>query len=958
MNKTILIFSLLLSGFIICNAQFSKPVNPFIGTGGHGHTYPGATAPFGMVQLSPDTRLTGWDGCSGYHYSDTIVYGFSHTHLSGTGVSDYGDILVLPVQGNIKKYRKNKPGSLFKHSNEKADAGYYHTYLDDYGVNIDLTATERCGFHKYTFDKKANTKIFVDLKHRDHVKESGLKIVNDHEIEGYRYSTAWAQNQKIFFVMRFSKDFDTYEIFVNGEKSDKSNFEKTDSIKAFFDFILDDSKQILVKVGVSAVDFDGARKNLDKEIPDWDFDTTLSKTQAKWQTQLDKIQISSNDNDKKTIFYSALYHTMIVPNIFSDVDGRYRGMDDKIHTDKMHNIYTVFSLWDTYRATHPLYTLIEQKRTTDFINTFIHHWEQSGKLPVWELAGNETNCMIGIHSIPVISDAILKNIEGFDLKKAYNAMISSMAQDKPELNYYRKYGYIPADKMKESVSKTLEYAFDDWSIARVAEYIGDRAGYRKYITRAQFYKNIFDPQGGFMRARINGGFRNPFDPREVDFNFTEANSWQYSFYVPQDIEGMISLYEGKRLFSVKLDSMFNTSSKTTGRYQADITGLIGQYAHGNEPSHHIAYLYDFAGQPWKTQKTVRKIMKEMYRNATDGLSGNEDCGQMSAWYIFSALGFYPLTPGSNEYIIGSPIFDKAVINLENENKFNIITKNNSDKNIYIKTVKLNGKPYNKFYISHIDIMNGGTLEFEMDSLPNITWATGKNSVPFPEIKECKLLPVPYITDASKTFLDKKNVEIKHLYKNVDIYYKLNNTGEFKKYNSPFMITNNAEIAFYAMDENGNKSYIETAKFYKIKKGRTVSIKYPYSSQYTGGGDDGLIDMIRGGENFADGSWQGYRGIDFEAVIDLGKTQDLQTVSAGFLQSAGSWIWMPEYVEFYYSIDGKNYKKIGKVMNDIDEKEANTVIKNFTLKTNDIKTRYIKVYAKNRGFCPKWHPGAG
>lgn len=956
MKKTIFIFLIFTIGFSIGTAQ--NFINPFIGTGGHGHTFPGATAPFGFVQLSPDTRLTGWDGCSGYHFSDTIVYGFSHTHLSGTGVSDYGDILLLPIQGKSKTYRKNKPGSKFKHQNEKANAGFYHTFLDDYGINVDLTATERCGFHKYTFSKKGKAKIFLDLKHRDFVNDSGLKIVNNHEIEGYRFSSAWAQKQKIFFVIRFSKDFDSRQIFFNGKFSDKDNFNKADSIKAFFNFILDGKQQIMVKIGVSAVDIKGARKNLNVEIPGWNFLKILNKTRSKWKKQFDKIEIIDDNNDKKNIFYTALYHTMIVPNIFSDIDGRYRGMDDKIHTDTLHNVFTVFSLWDTYRATHPLYTILEQKRTSDFINTFIHQWEQSGILPVWELAANETNCMIGIHSIPVISDAIMKGIKGFDIEKAYRAIKNSMGQNKSELDFYRKYGYIPADRIREAVSKTLEYAFDDWSIAKVSGVLGDIAGYRKYITRAQFYKNVFDPQTGFMRARINGGFRTPFDPKEVDFNFTEANSWQYSFYVPQDIEGMITLYGGKKQFGAKLDTMFNTSSKTTGRHQADITGLIGQYAHGNEPSHHIAYLYDFAGEPWKTQKLVRRIMAEMYKNSPDGLSGNEDCGQMSAWYIFSALGFYPLTPGSNVYIIGSPLFKKAIINLENGNRFTIIAKNNSRENIYIKSVELNGKPYNKFYISHFDIMKGGMLEIVMDSVPDTAWAAGKNSVPPSAIKNCALIPVPYITDASKTFVDKKTVTIKHFDNNVSIYYKLNNTGKFLKYNSPLTITGDTEISFYAMDDKGNKSYIETSVFKKIQQGRKVKIKNRYGNQYTGGGDNGLIDMIKGGENFSDGSWQGYEGVDFEAVVDLGKIENISLVSADFLQSQGSWIWMPEYVEFYYSLDGKKFIKIGKVKNDINDKESRTIIKEFFIKTNKLKAKYIKVFAKNRGICPKWHPGAG
>ncbi len=954
-----LILIFLIAFIFNSNAQISTFVNPFIGTGGHGHTYPGATAPFGMVQLSPDTRLTGWDGCSGYHYSDDVVYGFSHTHLSGTGISDYGDILVLPIQGEIKKYEKNKPGSVFKHENEVANAGYYRTRLDDYGVNVELTATERCGFHRYVFDKRGKAKIFVDLKHRDHVNDSGLRIVSDSEIEGYRFSSAWTDNEKVFFVIRFSQPFESDEI--NGKKGIRQNIEHADSIKAFFDFALKNDRQLLVKVGISFVDIQGARKNLNQEIKGWNFDEILDQTREKWEKQLNKIQIKDKDSEKKTIFYSALYHTMIVPNIFSDVDGRYRGLDDEIHRDKNHNTYTVFSLWDTYRATHPLYTLIEQKRTSDFINTFLSQWEQSGILPVWELAGNETNCMIGIHSISVIADAILKNIKGFDLDKALIAMKNSMEQDKKELNLYRKYSYIPAGKVRESVSKTLEYAYDDWCISQVCKYLGNQADYRKYITRAQFYKNIFDPQTHFMRARLNGGFRSPFDPREVDFNYTEANSWQYSFYVPQDIAGLIKLHGGEENFSGKLELMFNTASETTGRHQADITGLIGQYAHGNEPSHHTAYLFNFAGKPWKTQYYTRKIINEMYHNAPDGLSGNEDCGQMSAWYVFSAIGFYPVTPGSDKYIIGSPVFEEVTINLENGNSFTIKTHNNLDKNIYIQSAKLNGKPYSKSYISHFDIMQGGILEFEMGDKPNKKWGTGKDNIPVTSIDDNILISVPYVEDPAQTFTYTKEIVLKHQDENAMIYYSLDkndNLDDFTLYTSPLEFDSPGEIRFYAMDKPGNQSYVISSSFRKVQKGRKVKLTNRYSTQYTGGGDQGLIDMIRGGENFADGSWQGYQGVDFEAVIDLGKVQDIHSVSAGFLQSAGSWIWMPDYVEFFYSTNGKNYQKIGKINNTIYEKEMNTIIKDFSLKTDNIKARYIKVVAKNKGICPKWYPGAG
>jgi len=951
--KNYIVLVLILISYL---AIAQNKTNVFIGTGGHGHTFPGATVPFGMVQLSPDTRLTGWDGCSGYHYTDSIVYGFSHTHLSGTGVSDYGDILLLPTQGEIKRYKQNKPASYFKHSKEIAFEGFYHNYLEDYGVNVDLTTTERCGFHKYTFSKKGVAKIFLDLKHRDFVKDSGIKIVNKNQVEGYRYSSAWATDQKIYFVMEFSKDFDSYDLYVNCKKNNNKTISKADSIKAFFNFNLEQDKQILVKIGISAVDIEGARKNLKKEIPNWDFKRVLANSKKKWEMQFKKIEVFGGSKDDQKVFYSSLYHLSIVPNLFSDVDGRYRGLDGKIYTNTNSDTYTVFSLWDTYRAAHPLYTIIEPKRTSDFINTFIGHWEQSGILPVWELAGNETNCMIGIHSIPVISDAIVKNIKGFDIDKAYKAMKSSMEQNKDELKLYRDNSFIPAGKIRESVSKTLEYAYDDWSIAKVSEYLNKKEDYQKYISRAQYYKNVFDPNTNFMRPRQNGGWRTPFDAKEVDFNYTEANSWQYSFYVPQDVKGLIKLMGDKDIFINKLDTLFNTSSETTGRHQSDITGLIGQYAHGNEPSHHMAYLYSYAGIPWKTQKIVHQIIDEMYSNTPDGLSGNEDCGQMSAWYVFSAMGFYPVCPGSNDYILGTPKFDSIAINLSNGKRFKIITNNLSKENYYIQSAKLNGLPFSKTYITHFDITKGGKLVLNMGNKPNYIWGNSIEALPKSEIEQYIITAVPYVNNSAKTFYNEREIELKHI-DNFDIFYSLNN-AKFILYKKSFKINKSTELKFYALSPTGTKSKIIGASFKKLIDGRTIKIKYPYDKQYTGGDDQALIDLIKGSTNFADMTWQGYQGTDFEAKVDLGKSKTINNISAEFLQAAGSWIWFPKNITFSISVDGKNFEKLKTIKNTFPITEMETTIKDFSLKSLNKKARYIKVKAENIGKCPKWHPGAG
>ena len=639
-------------------------VNPFIGTGGHGHTFPGASVPFGMVQLSPDTRLDGWDGCSAYHGSDSVIYGFSHTHLSGTGCSDYGDILLMPDIGsvNLKDYGYASP---FSKKDELASPGYYRVKLLKNNITAELTTTARAGIHRYTYPSSGQANVIFDLKHRDKVLASGIKISGTDEVEGFRVSQAWASKQMIYFVAKFSKPFKASALSSGEQISTDLKEVDGDNIKAIFTFTSAPNEQILVKVGISGVSTEGARKNLDAEIPGWDFDSIARQASISWDLALGRIVAEGGTPEQQTVFYTALYHTLLQPNIYNDVDGQYRGRDLKVHRAEGFDYYTVFSLWDTYRAANPLYTIIEPKRVNDFINTFLRQYEEGGMLPVWELSGNETGCMIGYHAVPVIADAWLKGIRGYDGEKALMAMKHSAEQNKLGLKYYKSEGYIPADREGESVSKTLEYAYDDWCISMMAKSLEKQDDYKAYLIRAQNYKNMYDHITGFMRAKSNETWVTPFDPAEVNFNYTEANAWQYSFYVPQDLSGLMMLMDGRDQFALKLDNLFAADSKTTGRNQADISGLIGQYAHGNEPSHHMAYLYDYAGIPWKTQELVHRICKDFYKNSPDGLIGNEDCGQMSAWYVLSAMGFYPVTPGSGIYAFGSPIFPRATIILEN-----------------------------------------------------------------------------------------------------------------------------------------------------------------------------------------------------------------------------------------------------------------------------------------------------
>jgi predicted alpha-1,2-mannosidase len=632
----------------------TRVVDPFIGTGGHGHTFPGATLPFGMVQLSPDTRLDGWDGCSGYHDDDTVVYGFSHTHLSGTGVSDYGDVSFLPGVGTPQGHTSygrtlgDGDGARFAKASEHAEPGFYTVTLSDSRIKVELTATERTGWHRFTFPAAESAYVRVDLASRDEVLASSVRVVDDHTIKGERRSRAWARDQRVFFVARFSQPFRA-RMIVGGVPLPGAREADGRDVRVALFFDAARGARVVAKVGISAVDVAGARAALATEAKGWDFDAVRARARATWRRALSRIEVTGATPAQDTTFYTALYHTMLQPNLYTDVDGRYRGRDGEVHVAKGWTQYTVFSLWDTFRAAHPLYTILEPERTRDFIETFLAQYREGGRLPVWELAGNETDCMIGYHAVSVIADAWAKGIRGFDAAAALTAMRASAESDARGLADYRVRGYVPGERESEGVSKTLEYAYDDWCIAGLADALGETVVRDRYLERAQGWRHLLDPATGFMRPRINGRFKTPFDPSEVDFHFTEANSWQYSFFVPQDIAGHIEALGGRARYAAKLDSLFTVSSRTTGREQADITGLIGQYAHGNEPSHHIAYLYDYAGQPWKTQAMVRRILDSLYTTGHDGLAGNEDCGQMSAWYVMSALGLYAVTPGQEQY---------------------------------------------------------------------------------------------------------------------------------------------------------------------------------------------------------------------------------------------------------------------------------------------------------------------
>lgn len=935
------------------NSNKIKWVDPFIGTGGHGHTFPGPTAPFGMVQLSPDTRIEGWDGCSGYHFSDSIIYGFSHTHLSGTGVGDYCDLLLMPTSGgfcfnNGYKDSLNGYGSSFKKVNESSKPGIYQVLLDKDNINVALTSTDRVGVHRYTYSSNDTANVIIDLEHRDQLLNWSLEQISSNEIIGHRVSKSWAEQQHFYFYMQTSSAIDTSALF-NRE-------DNTEPTKMALRFAQLPNNELIVKVGISSVSIQGAKNNLIHEAPHWNFDLYKDQLQQKWESALSKIELNDSSKSNKTIFYTALYHSMIAPNIFNDVDGSYRGTDLKVHSAQ-DSTYTIFSLWDTFRATHPLYTIIEQQRTKAFIATFLKNYHDGGQLPVWELSANYTGCMIGYHAVSVIYDALEKGIDVPNEDQLLAAMLHVSNRNELGIPAYCEHGYISADKESESVSKTLEYAYNDWCIAMMAKRLNKPAIYNQYIKRAQYYKNCFNPSSGFMQSKVNGGWQYGFMPAEVNFNFTEANSWQYSMFVPQDIQGLIELHGGDSNFESKLDQLFETNSTLSGRQQSDITGLIGQYAHGNEPSHHMAYLYNFVGKPYKTQQRVHQIMNEQYSINPDGLSGNEDCGQMSSWYVLSALGFYSVVPGMPYYSIGTPIFNQATINLENGKTFKIHVERNNSDDIFIDKVYLNGTLLNQPYITHQSIVDGGELVFEMSSSANLEW--GRFAKPFSKIDtNLAIVSVPFFSALKQSFVDSLKIEVSSLDSSAEIYIKEEFSADYKRYSSPFYINKSASYSAYAKIDDKESKPVQAA-YFKTKGGRSLNLKSSYSNQYNAGGDNALINGLKGPNNFMTGYWQGFHDQDFEAILDLGKKENISKIAIGALQDIKSWIWFPKKVTFLVSTDGVHFNEVYTVNNSFPDNKWGAHSKDFQFTSKKkISARYVKILAENYGLCPNWHLGSG
>lgn len=841
MKFRLLYITVFLLSIIACSST-TKPtayVDPFIGTGAHGHTYPGAQVPFGMVQLSPDTRNDeSWDGCGGYHYSDSAILGFSHTHLSGTGVSDYGDILLLPITKNftLESGTRQQPEtgyrSRFSHENEQAEAGYYSVLLTDYDVQVELTASERIGYHRYTFQKASEVKLLLDLIHRDPVTESSLQVHNSNTIIGQRRSKYWAGDQHLFFAMELSVPFDSIVVYQNKKRINFNKQASGDSIQASICFPVSEEQVVEIKVALSAVSAENALLNL-KEEASIDFDEAKRNAQNKWEKALGKIKVEGGSDKEKRNFYTALYHSMLAPNLYQDVDGRYRGMDGKVHQAKGFTNYTVFSLWDTFRALHPLLTIVEPKRANDFVAALVQKSVEHGELPMWEMASNDTRCMIGYHAVSLIADAHAKGINDFDLELAYQQMKRTAMSNKRGLKAYRSLGYVPSNKSSQAVSKTLEYAYNDWCVAQVAKALGKNSDYEHFMHRAMSYRNTYDASTGFMRGRTDSRkWVTPFDPTAVGYNYTEGNSYQYSLFVPHDPQGLQNLLGGKQSLETWLDKLFTTQMAYELEKDTDVTGLIGQYAHGNEPSHHMAFLYNNTNAPWKTQNIVREILATQYNDTPDGLCGNEDCGQMSAWYVFSAMGFYPYCSGTPYYSISSPIFDRIEIEVANGKKLTIVARNNSAKNKYIQSITWNGKAHRNTYFTHQQLLEGGELVFELGATPNREYFQTE----LPSISSTEAPSDAYLSNSNRSFLHQYTVDMRCDDPEAEIFFTTDGSTPSKhsqKYTKPFSITKTTNLRMRSQRTGKPLGRIISHELRKLestdsaKKNKRQGVQYAY-----------------------------------------------------------------------------------------------------------------------------------
>lgn len=1006
-------FSLFVVGLVpllfACNRSMTGYVNPFVGTAGHGHTTPSATVPFGMLQPGPDTRLDGWDGCSGYHYSDDTIYGFSHTHLSGTGCKDYCDLLLMPFCDSFSVVNKEYC-STFSHRNEKASPGYYSVILDKNHVKVELTTTQRVAYHRYSYPHRGIKGFLIDLSHGDNTIDADFTSIKKENgtthLSGYRRSAAWNPDQKFFFVIEIANEVDSI-VFFGDDKPQSleswfhSNNTACKNVKALV-FLKEEEREANLRVAASSVDEGGAQKNLMADGTRKPFKEARKAADELWKKELSKIEVEGSLSTKR-VFYTALYHCYTSPYLFNDADGRYRATNDGIYcTDGIYNHYTVFSLWDTYRALHPLLTLVDRARTYDFITTFAHEYCASGELPMWGLAGYETHCMIGYHAAPVMLEAqmagILDSLSVPMKQVLLDGLVATSNRDEGQ-RQYAMHGYLSSEIDNESVSKTLEYAYDDWCIATMAKRLNlptSDSIYKVYIRRAQSWKNVMD-NNGFMHARRNGGFVTPFSPAEVNNHFTEANSWQYSTYVPQDVEGWIAALGGEEKAVAFLDSLFNTSSKTEGREQSDITGLIGQYAHGNEPSHHATYLYAYVGRQYKTAELVRRIGNEFYTIEPDGLIGNEDCGQMSAWYVLSALGFYEVCPGSGVYVIGSPLFRKATIHLENGKDIVIICKHQSMNNCYVQRFSMNGKSHPASYVTFDELKDGCTMDFVMSGKPNKDFGTRMEDRVHSPLWKTKTalsyLPMPSFATWEERFDGTKKVQLMlptGAPKGTRIFYEvahadtpdgimLKDDATQHLYTGPFTVVDNCKLAAYAVwqaemdtslqagqrDLRKSLPVYQTLTHFNADKSLTY-INEP-DKQYRDSGEEGLIDGIYGKVNYRVGGWQGWQK-DMKVRVDLLESKPIHEVAVNCLSSTKSWIFLPQQLIVEVSDDGETWRPFAQSATGLADAVEGDAHRGFDYRedgairrvsvTGSTTARYVRITAVNYGSLPKWHVSAG
>lgn len=919
-------------------AQYASYVNPFIGTGGHGHTFPGPCMPFGMVQLSPDTRIEGWDGCSGYHYTDSIVHGFSHTHLSGTGVPDYCDILIMPGTGSLSLPDRFSQlpniSSRFDKKSEKASAGLYTCRLDRYQIDVRLTATARTGIHEYRFPANSSEKwIVIDLKHRDKLLSGGFSEIRKDQIRGHRFSSSWAREQKLWFDIRCSAPVQKYLL-----SKDSSQ------LICFFDKKL---RKLNVQCAISAVDPQGAAKNLKAEWIDFEFDRARKSCTTAWDSILSRVKIKDIKwtKDRYQIFYTALYHLCIQPNLYQDEDGRYRGMDGKVHQgDPSHPRYTVFSLWDTYRAAHPFYQLVYPDYNQDFILSFLGQFDECGRLPVWELSANETFCMIGNHSIPVMSYAFLDQNEKYPLERERMAKAAeaTLALDFSCMDGFRT-GFISSDGCSESVSKTLENSLD-WAGYYL---LAGRKGYAD-----QYFKNLYNPESGFFQAKLNHKFVEPFDPREVNFHYTEANAWQYLFGAHHDVPGMMECFrygsaeDPRKILEKKLDGLFQSESLLTGRSQSDITGLIGQYAHGNEPSHHVAYLYNYAGRPDKTRKYVSEIVSKLYVNAPDGLSGNEDCGQMSAWYLWTTLGFYPVSAVIPSLDPGMPMASEIRISPPGQLPI-VISSDRTSGSESLASIFKNKKEIK----GPVRLRGGDEIIFRFSEDAEWSGYADLNL----ESRQIGYKSLPYIAKGDRVFDGSQKVEIRSM-GNEPLLYMDPAIGKSETYRGPIWMDRSGSICFTHESMSKSSDWL-CARFDPRPSGFRLKLLTEYAPVYSAGGPNALVDGLRGSKDFRDGLWQGYNDRDVEGEIELDTSVVLDSVSIGCLQDQRSWILLPSEVSYRFSADGRLWSEPKILKNGIPDQAEDGRIHHFTAKPSG-PVRYIRFLLKNGGRLPDWHLSKG